>query len=432
MTISIITLIVSLSLINIFYISMTNLDKFINIKVILLLISNLSLFSNISFASPFYRETFKLCSALETSSKNANDIAGWKAFRGDSAIGKLGFLKVNTPGSPNHPLSFNSFPVGQEEGSAFWSKITSELTVFTDEFSFNLKDLDLVQYEQRLGGYNTVSKLNDSTQLALLIGDKWYISDQSARQVDRGVWEPVSFIPRQLTYGTYLNKSGKGPEQPKNFGIKLPQNGIITAFGIFVAKVNGKIRIDNFTLSDSSLDARTPGEQGSAAQCVDQTSTGGLDQNSAFFCKGAASFALGQIKASSKIKEQLLLSISGKSLQAVRDRALLALLLTNNLRIDNLVNVSVQDYFRIGNLQMLKAAGTIQKSISIKRNVKRMVDQYIKAAKLSTKGSLPFMQQIDTRKRVTTNAALCTADIRKIVTRRARTARLGSKVKILP
>lgn len=391
----------------------------------------------IAQASPFYRETFKLCSALETSSKNAMDISGWKAFKGDSPVGKIGFLKINTPGSPDHPLAYNSFPVGAEDGAAFWSKNTQDLTVFTDEFSFDVASLALVQYQQRLSGLDSTKKNHDGTQLALLIGNTWYISDQMVRQRDRGIWETVSLAPSQLTYGTTPNTNGRGPKKPGNSNVKLPSFGTVTAFGIFINKVHGRVRIDNFTLGDLLLDARTPGEQGSASQCSSLTKPGSIYQEQTGkteaegkFCSGRAARALGKVSTSKSLRSKLLLSISGDTLQAKRNRAVLALLLTNNLRIDNLVNVTVSDYFSVGSLQLLNASGVAKQTTALKLSVKRLVDEYLESSGYKASGKLPLLQSIDKKTGKATGSALCTGNIASLVRRQTRIIKATGRVSI--
>jgi len=386
-------------------------------------------------ASPFYRETFRLCSMLETSSKNAMDIAGWKAFKGDSPVGKIGFLKINTPGSPDHPVAFSSFPVGPEEGAAFWSKNTQDLTIFSDEFSFDVGSLALVQYQQRLSGLDSTRKNHDGTQLALLIGNTWYISDQMVRQRDRGVWESVSLAPSQLTYGTSPNTNGRGPKKPGNFNVKLPSSGIVTAFGVFINKVHGRVRIDNFTLSDLVLENRTPGEQGSANQCSSINLPGGNvngqgSEPEGKFCSGRSARALGKVSTSKSLRSKLLLSVGGKTLQAKRDRAVLALLLSNNLRVDNLVNVTISDYFTVGSIQLLNASGVAKQTTPVKPSVKRLVDEYIDASGSKSFGKLPLFQSIDKKSDKSTGSALCTGDIATLVKRQARIIKASNRVTI--
>lgn len=400
---------------------------------------------SIATASPFYTETFRLCELYETSSKSAMDLAGWKAFRSNSLVGKVGFLKVNSPGSLSHPTSYNSDPRGPVEGSAFWSKNVSGLTVFTDEFAFDVSSLKIVQYEQRLGGYDIASKSKDGSQLALLIGRTWYISDQIVMQQNRGTWESVTYNPSELTFGTSPSRNGIGPERPGNFGIKLPLQGYVTAFGLFFPKVTGKVRIDNFSLSDSLLDLRLPGEQGSAAQCETLTGiTSGSNnvsnsgeqtistpQLTGRFCEGISAKALGRVKADSQVKSLLLSSISGKSLLSQRDRAVIALLVKTNLRIDNLVNVAVRDYYSVGSIKLLNASGITRQTTPVRPKVQKLIEKYLSIAGLLNQGQMPLFQSLDSTEHKLTSSALCTADLKRIVLNRAKSAKLHRKIKIL-
>jgi hypothetical protein len=276
-------------------------------------------------ADPFYRETFNLCDSTDSSSKSATELANWKAFRGGSTLGKIGFLKINPPGSPNLLIAYNSTPIGPVDGSAFWSKNISDLTLFTDEFSFDVASLASVSYEQRLNGYNATTDLTDGSRLALLVGQSWYISDRIVSPQQRGVWESATFPLSGATFGITPNKIGVGPERPTNSGFTLPSQGTITAFGVFFPEVTGRLRIDNFTLLDASPQTGVAAQQGSLAQCTDLISipTGtpspvGGEPNPASetgtFCAPSTKKPLGKVTASAANKRLLLRSITGRSL----------------------------------------------------------------------------------------------------------------------
>lgn len=420
-----------------------------------------------SSASPFYRETFQFCDTQQVQSYNATDIAGWKAFRATSSIGKVGSLKVSAPGSPNTPLSYNSLPYGPSSGGAFWSKTVEALTIFTDEFSFDVQSLTLVQYEQRLSGVK--NQIPDGSQLAFLIGSKWYISRDPVRQINRGIWESISLEPKTLVYGISENKFGHGPRTPKAYNVSLPASGMITAFGLFFTQVNDKIRIDNFTVSDNALELRPPGAQGTAAQCgpVAPQPTGTPDPadpdptptpvpgvptptptptpsgmtptpnvpvagTAAVFCNGADIRALGKLSALPRTaRNDILASFSGKTLKGARDKALLGLLLFNKLRVDNLVNVIIRDYYSVGTLQVLNASGVTQQTVPVKPKVKSLVDAYIALTGNARFGSLPLFQVIRKGDTQPTNTALCANQIAAVVKRKAAKAGYKAAVKFV-
>lgn len=403
-----------------------------NVRFLIVFLGLFGIAQPFATASPFYRETFRLCPSPETSSSNANEFAAWKAFKNDSPIGKIGFLKITRPGSPDHPAAYNSFPKGPDDGGAFWSKAALGLTIFTDEINFDVGNLSQIEYQQRLDGYDRNAKIRDGTQLILLIGDTWYISDQTVRQNVGGFWESVVWAPYKLTYGTTPNVSGRGPKRPKNFGVSLPQSGTVNAFGVYLPAATDRVRIDNFTVSDSLPELRTPGDQGSIDQCQDPGPQNPFPdgETRGVFCQVPAAHALGKISASPDARKRLLAGVKGKSLIAARDRAILELLLSNHLRLDSLVNISVFDYYSVGSLQVLNTAGISRRTVPLRSRVKKLIDQYMLLAGLGKHGALPLFQSIDKRNGAITHAALCTEDLKKIVTRRARAARLKGQYKI--
>ncbi len=392
-------------------------------------------------AAPFYRETFNLCDDTDSSSKSATELANWKAFRAGSTLGKIGFLKINPPGSPNLLVAYNSTPVGPVDGSAFWSKNISDLTIFTDEFSVDVANLTSVSYEQRLNGYDTETDLTDGSRFALLVGESWYISDQSISPQQRGAWEGANFILAGTTFGISPNKIGLGPDRPTNSGFSLPSRGTITAFGVFFPEVTGRLRIDNFTLSDAAAQVSVVGQQGSLGQCTELTSnpignpgTAGSKPNSpaetGTFCAPSTKKPLGKVTATAANKRLLLRSITGTSLEAARDRALFALILYNGLKIESLVNVAVRDYYSVGALQILNTSGIKQEPKAVQPKVKVLVDAYVASALLTKKGSLPLLQGVQPKTGILTGSALCGVDIRKLLQRRADKARLSGQFKI--
>ncbi len=400
-------------------------------KIILIVSVILANISAQTSAAPFYRETFNFCETDIVTSSSAALYSNWSAFKDGSVIGKVGFLKINTPGSINHLLSYGSNPIGADNGGAFWPKATGALTIFTQEFPFDISKLSYVQYEQRLSGFDSVRKLNDGTQLAFLINNIWYISDQSVRQSDRGIFEPVTFAPHFLTYGTRNNKPGTGPYQPGNFGISLPRSGTVSAFGVFLANVHSKVRIDNFTLGDDSLIQYPTDNPGNISQCPSfQVPDVEGERKGSLFCEISKSKPLGKIKLKSFEKRKMLNAVKGNSLASKRDRGLLSLLFFNGLRIDSISNLTTADYFSVGSLQIISTTGVENQTLAVKANVKKAIDNYLINANLSHSRKISLFQLIDKKSDLAVNSAICQKDILKILKKYAGKAGLRKNLKI--
>ena len=196
-----------------------------------------------------YRETFGYCTG--SLGAPAAQEARWAAFISGLPVAKFSNLKVFSYGSSSIGGSVRSNPIGLSEGYSFWFRPTYGLTIFTDEFSFDaavLRDpTTLIQYEQRLSGINAALELN-KTQIAVLIDSTWYISEQSVAQRSVTKWESVSVSPALLTWGAVPAVGNVGPVIPTSFNSALPASGVVRAFGVFVTEVNGRVRIENYTI----------------------------------------------------------------------------------------------------------------------------------------------------------------------------------------
>lgn len=202
----------------------------------------------------FYREVFPRSST--NTSTYAGQISGWKAIKGGRLIGTSTVLKIHPPGSLTKLEPIASFPTGEEDGHAFWGQPTSTgMIMYSTEISFSVNQLLNVSYDQRIDGYNSDYGM-DNTKLALLIGRYWYISDQSVAMVMRGRWENVLLNIKELTFGTSLHHPCSAPGTPENSGLPLPVSGKIKSFGIFMDRVNGRVRIDNFALYGASIPSK--------------------------------------------------------------------------------------------------------------------------------------------------------------------------------
>ena len=82
-------------------------------------------------------------------------------------------------------------------------------------------------------------------------------------------------------------------------------------------------------------------------------------------------------------------------------------------------------------MQILNTLGIKQEPKAVQPKVKALVDAYIAAALLTKKGALPLFQGVKPKTGELTSSALCGADIRKLIQRRAEKARLSGQFKFL-
>ncbi len=215
---------------------------------------------------PFYRETFHHCG--RSGSNSAQDLTGWAAVRKGKLVSDGGDLKVSPAGSPNRFFPINANITGFRRGGVLWTKPTTGLTVFTKEFPFDIGIITEVSYEQRLDGLDassTASNPRDGSRLAFFIEGTWYISDKIFKVSKRSQWETVKVNPAELTYGTIAGDLEHGPNTPQNSGMTLPQSALMTGFGFYFPRVNGRVRVDNVTLRSPFLFNFIQTEQAAAA-----------------------------------------------------------------------------------------------------------------------------------------------------------------------
>ena len=223
--------------------------------VAMMLLCVVMLQTGMASAETFYREVFRR-QAGQTG-KDAGMQSGWKAYRSRHVLGKPTYLKVFPPGSPNTVPGINNGTEGEEEGHALWSReVRGSLFIYTDELSFEITELTSVQYEQRLNG------MAAGTRLALLIDPTWYIADVPANQKQRGIWESVLYRLSGMTFRTATHTPCAGPAAPLNSGIALPPSGKVTAVGVYLDSVTGRVRIDNFALNNEREQGSTMVERG--------------------------------------------------------------------------------------------------------------------------------------------------------------------------
>lgn len=373
------------------------------------LFSSTALFPSTAYATPVYRETFQFCPRVSNDRLQASQLVGWTAMRKGKAPGDMGALKSSRPGNEvvaNSPL--RAQPVGALTGNVLWTKQTTGLTIFTQEFSFDIGSVSSVQYDQRLDGFSSALVKRDGTRLALLIEGVWYISDVTYRVAKRSVWETITVDLRATTYGTVPGSAQVGPGTPANSGVALPANGTVSAFGVYVPRASNRVRIDNFIISDSTAGAdpvadtvdllpcsdsvsviatptptAIPGSTGtvpagstatpagSATSTPVATSTTGpgvvvptatatatntpiatavgpsgvqTPTSRSLFCSDTQLKALGNLKVPRKFNRLVVTTLPGRTLKGLRDRFLMAIILEKNPRLDLLVNTIVDDY----------------------------------------------------------------------------------------
>lgn len=216
----------------------------------LLLLPALLWFCQRADADVFYRETFNYCTD-SGSLASALSASGWTALTSGHSVGKPSTLKIQPVGAGKNLAAVASLPSGPFDGNAYWNRQSKGLHLFTAEITFDVSQLAAVSWSQRIDRQEKEFP-NYGARLALLIGNTWYISDYSATQKIRGRFERRRVAPHLLTYGTSPLLAGVGIAAAKNSGVRLPETGLVRAFGLFMNRNFEKVRIDDFTLIDSS------------------------------------------------------------------------------------------------------------------------------------------------------------------------------------
>ncbi len=389
-------------------------------------------------AAPLYRETFQFCPRVKNGSLDADTLVAWKAIRKGKTLGDGGLLKSSEPGSPNVQLkAFQSKPIGKTSGNTLWTQPASGLTLYTTEFTFDISSIIGVSWDQRFDGLDPVRVERNGSKVAFLIGNTWYISDQVFNVAKRSVWEPRSAVLSSLTFGTSVVSPGIGPNTPANSGLSLPAKGTVSAFGLYIPRVNGRVRIDNFTLNDSNPDGfYGAGEDGDVAPCPDLNSTGNPAPN--LFCSEAQLSSLGVLKSrsSSKLKKTIVTGLPGRTLKGMRDQALLSLIIFANPRTDLLTNVIVGDYdVTTGTLNLPATVrpdgfvGAVATTIPIKLNsfARKYMDKYIKRYLRDGNKTKALFPRVDRGTEKLISTTLCSKQFKRLL--RLRAEREGIRIK---
>ncbi len=410
-----------------------------------------------------YRETFGYCTG--TIGKDAASEVNWVGLVSGLPQAKISNLKVVSYGVLDVGRSVNSTPLGLAQGYSFWFKPVYGLTLLTAEFQFDVGLLKnsqaLVQYKQRLSGIDPAGQPN-KTHLAVLVDNVWYISDQFVRQKMPGVWEAAEFAPGALSYGTAPYMVGLGPTKPADSGAPLPAAGTVRAFGIFMDEVNGRVRIDNFTIkgpppSDGSIstDEQEPDVSLCPSSSPDRNGGGGSptpppdeddgDSNPDRFvpdpistptpvpvvshgalyqfCAVKEQGAGRRVLVSGKTRAAILKKITGATLNELRDRVMVSLLAQRSMPLGALVNVKRGDYdHKTGMITLSTRTAAKPQRFKLRGAALRAMQAYLGHTAAPQEITAPlFLDGVASAHalHVTTQKALCFGDVRALLRGRA-------------
>lgn len=425
----------------------------------------LLLASSSAVAAPFYQETFSFDSYVFP--YNAQPDAAWKAFKTGSRVGIFANLKMSV-GLVRNDACYNSFPTGPADGYALWAGIIDGVTIFTDEYPFPIDSLALASYLQRLSGFVTdpvtLVSTFDGTRLALRIrsadgSENWYISDDKIRQQKMGIWEQVVWSPQTMTYGI-VPAGTLGPAAPGagNSGNRLPGNGVVTAFGVFVDSMTGRVRVDNFRLDDNLAsngilpqptptrnpnvtpgvlptpdeveptatptlapgETRIPGTEVTPTPTIGVVTTGTPQIFS--FCTASKKVSA-KVKLSKASQRKVLRRMTGKTVKARRDRIVVEMVINRGVRASSLENVRVSDFYKRGTKYYLNVYGTDGRPVRLTAALAKELTAYIKSAGLETQTQSPLFRVIGKSGAMSTSAA-CRTELSRVVSQALKKAKV--------
>ena len=415
-----------------------------------------------------YKETYQYCSG--SLGKPAADESGWMALVTGLPKEKFGNLKVFSYGSKIVGGSVNSSPNGKAEGYSFWFKPTYGVSFLTAEFPFDVglisKQSASIEYEQRLSGADAAGIMNQ-TQLIFLIDDTWYISGIATRQSNPLAWEPVKVDPSELLYGTVPYVTGLGATTPIAYNTSLPTAGTVRAFGVFLAEVNGRVRVDNFTITTTGpvpAGISTAVQQSSVALCPPTSpdvtggqvptatpdpddSDGGVDRGTpelpsspgitpgaptphvqhTAFCSTAEQGAGLRVRVSPRSAKAFATKGLEKGTIGLRNKALAYLYASRVMPVGALVNVRIGDYDpATRTLKVSLKKGASATSVKISRPAQTALKRYIAALGAQVGGSDPMFGAVNADN-VDPKTAACSAELKRVVGQRAKAAKLSTK-----
>lgn len=412
-----------------------------------------------------YKETYQYCTA--SLGKSAADEAGWMGLVTGLPKEKFSNLKVFSYGSSVIGGAVNSAPLGKAEGYSFWFKPAYGVSFLTSEFPFDVgliaKYPSSVEYEQRLSGADAAGVMNQ-TQLIFLIDNNWYISGTATRQSKPSAWEPVKLDPSELLYGVVPYQTGLGAATPTAYNNSLPTTGTVQAFGVFVAEVNGRVRIDNFTITTTgpipaelSTAVQPPTVEACPATSPDRSgapvptptpdpddSDGGIDRGIPEAPGGTPGAPTPNIQTASfcSTKEQgagLKVKISKRSVKAfvtrglqkgtigLRNKALAYLYASRVMPVGALVNVRVGDYdSSAGTLKVSLRKGAPAKAVKLSRPTQTSLKRYIAALGAQVVPTDPMFGAVGVGA-VDIKTAACSAELKQVIAQRAKAAKLSTR-----
>jgi hypothetical protein len=379
---------------------------------------------------------------------------------------KFGNMKVFSYGSSVVGGSVNSAPHGKAEGYSFWFKPTYGVSFLTTEFPFDVRLISnypsTVEYEQRLSGVDAAGVMNQ-TQLIFLVDDTWYISAAATRQVKPTSWEPVRVDPSEQLYGVVPYVTGLGSALPTAYNTSLPTTGTVRAFGVFVSEVNGRVRIDNFTITTTGpvpsgistaiqsttvveCPATSPDLTGAPVPSPTpdpDDSDGGVDRGTpeppgppvvqtpqvrnASFCATQEQGSGRRVRVSKRSAKAFVTKGLGNGTIGLRDKALAHLYATRVMPVGALVNVRVGDYDpSAGTLRVSLKRGAPATSVRLSRPVQSSLKRYIAALGSQVQVTDPMFGSL-TANAVDLKTAACATELKGVISQRAKAAKLSLK-----
>jgi hypothetical protein len=340
--------------------------------------------------------------------------------------------------------------VGATSGNVLWTfATTTGLTIFTDEFSFDIGSIKRVQYDQRFDGLTASTVERDGSRIAFLIAGFWYISDQRFDVAKRSVWETVDVDLTKLTFGTSPGSINVGPTTPQNSGLSLPSNAVVTAFGVYIPRVNDRVRIDNFTLRDlAPEDAYGPGEDGDLTPCqvVNPQGTPVNPQGTPItptvkpetFCSDTQIKSLGKLKLPTRLAQDIIKTLGRSTTKGKRDAGLLLFIaqMRGSINVEQLTNMRVKDYDSVSGVLRIPSsirsdqnAGVAASGTDVKLNrlTRSAMNRYLRSYKASAEAFL--WPQVDRGLETPIATSLCTKQFARLL--RLRAERIGLRIKFI-
>jgi hypothetical protein len=257
--------------------------------------------------------------------------------------------------------------------------------------------------------------------------------------------------------------TGLGAATPTAYNTSLPTTGTVRAFGVFVAEVNGRVRIDNFTITTTgalpagmstavqstsvgSCPATSPDVTGAPVPTPTpdpDDHDGGIDHGNpddpsppgvptpqvqnASFCSTKEQGAGLRVRVSRRAIKPFVTKGLEKGTIGLRNKALAYLYATRLMPVGALVNVRVGDFdATTGKLKVSLKKGAPTTSVKLSRPVQSSLKRYIAALGTQAGATDPLFGAVKTVN-VDLKAAACSAELKGVIARRAKAAKLSTK-----